>query len=234
MSKKILIIGGTKGLGKSLAIKSKKKGYQVFVFARHKSIELENLGVNCLVGDFTQEDIANNLLMDISPNILVLCVAKGLYKDLSLITNEDITSVVNHSFTHNLIWIKEGIDLMKSGSSIAWVSSLTAFVPDSTWSIYAACKAGVTHYLESICNVAHDKEISLTTCFPGCLDTDFHQNSGAIKPEIAVNPDLIVSDMLNAIETKQRFWSAPMDKAIINSVYDNKNDLLNKNLGALK
>lgn len=235
--KRAMVVGASRGLGKAIAIECINQGYSVTIVSRTipdwlKTYSKSN--ITHISADFTSTGIAIECLETYTPDLLVLNVAKGLFRSPLLINEQDVFSTVNHTLTANIVWINQALNTLLPKSKIAIVLSLTALLPDEYWAVYAASKAGILHYVRSIQPTATSKEISLTLCFPGCLETKFHEESGATIPSIAVKPEELSLSMLSTIESDERFWSAPMDKSIVDEIILSSEQLIEKFQGDLK
>jgi len=218
-SKKVLIVGGSKGIGKEIAEVALRK-HKVYVVARTKNQLLEEAGVNFIISDFGYRHVAGEILRKLIPDILVLSAAKGLCKNILDIEETDIIEVTNNTFAYPLVWITEALKNLRTGSKVGWISSLTAKIPNKLWATYAASKSAVEHYIRCISSEAVKKGISLTICYPGCVDTNFHIDSGAMVPANAIKPEEISIDMFAAIESGVERWVAPMDIKIKKKIDD--------------
>ena len=215
---KLLIIGGSKGIGLALATEAVKTYNDVIVMARSKTPELANLNVNFITQDFNEITLIKPTLEQWQPDTLVLCVAQGLYGDLECLPTEKITSCVHTTYVSTLFWIKEAINLLNTGSKIAWISSLTAKIPNKNWSFYASAKAGVEQFISCTREKANQKGINMTVCYPGCVATGFHEKAGTQIPPEAIAPSEIALELLEAIEEKVEIWAAKTDRKVIDNI----------------
>jgi 3-oxoacyl-[acyl-carrier protein] reductase len=74
--KRALIIGGSRGVGRCLALDLTNKGLQVFVTARGeadlKSLEKRNPAIKTIIADASSDGTATTLLSDIKPDLVIL------------------------------------------------------------------------------------------------------------------------------------------------------------------
>lgn len=224
----ILIVGGSTGIGLALANEAVKKYQKVTIIARKETSEIAEVNINFLTQDFNNLELIRSTIQDINPNTIILCVAKGLYGNILNLENDKIIDCIHTTYLSTIFWIKEAINVLPAKSKIAWISSLTATIPNNKWSIYASAKAGVEHFISSVRENAEQKEISITVCYPSCLATEFHEKAGAKTPKEAINPDEISEDLLKAIESRLKFWAAPLDREVINEIYQVRQNRQNK------
>lgn len=224
LEKKILIVGGSRGIGLSLAKKALSQNSEVTVIARKKIDDLQNSEIKFIQQDFNDISLARPTLLTFQPNILILCVAQGLYGDVLRFSNEQIFQCIKTSLISTIIWLKEAIDILPENSKIGWISSLTAKMTSHSWSYYASAKAGVDHFIDCARQIAIARGISITICYPGCVATGFHKRAGTETPANAVEPSEIAEDLLQAIGNSLDFWASDMDKDFIEEIYKfNKN-----------
>jgi short-subunit dehydrogenase len=215
----ILIVGGSKGIGLALATEAATKYSNVTVIARNNTEKIKQLNIDFINQNFNDIDLIRTTIKNIKPNIVILCVAQGLYGDIFHLENDKILNCINTTYLSTIFWIKELINMLPSQSRVGWISSLTAQVTNHNWSVYASAKAGVEHFISSIREKAEQKKISITVCYPGCVATGFHEKAGTKTPENAINPDKISKELLIAIESGLMFWAAPVDREVINETY---------------
>lgn len=211
----VLIVGGSRGLGHAISKVALNQAHRVYVLSRTRPAELCELGAEHLAEDFTAEGVAHRVLQGVKPNMLIICAAKGLFQQVPDINEVDIISTAQATFIYPIVWLGEAIKTLQEGSRLGWISSLTARIPSDEWAIYAASKAGVEHYIECIRGTAEKGGISITTCYPGCLSTDFHIDSGGAMPDGAVDPQQIAAALLSSVGSGEHTWVAPMDADII-------------------
>lgn len=218
-TKSILIVGGSTGIGLALANEAVKKYKKITIIAREKTPEILPLNINFVQQDFNNIEIIRATLEMVKPNTIILCVAQGLYGDICHLENAQILNCINTTYLSTIFWIKEAINILPPKSRIAWLSSLTAKIPHNNWSVYASAKAGVEHFISSIREKAEQKEISITVCYPSCVATGFHEKAGTQTPKDAIKPSEISAELLTAIESGLTFWAAPLDRELINQIY---------------
>jgi short-subunit dehydrogenase len=230
----VLIVGGSKGIGLALATEATTKYSNVTVIARTNTKQIEQLNINFINQNFNNIDLIRTTIQNIKPNIVILCVAQGLYGDIVNLKNDTVFNCINTTYLSTIFWIKELINNLQPQSRIGWISSLTATVTSQNWSVYASAKAGVEHFISCIREKAEQKEITITVCYPGCVATEFHKKAGSQTSEKAINPDQISKELLIAVESGLMFWVAPVDREVINETYQIRQHYQNKFRGLLQ
>lgn len=232
--RKVLIVGGSRGLGFSLALSyCRRRGYETVILSR--TVPPEAIDAEIVLTDATQVGIAEHCLRQIEPDSLIINFAEGIYRQPELLTDEEIRQAIKINAAGAISWINAAVRLLPTEAKIGWISSLTALIPDENWAIYAATKAAVSHFIECVRPLAARRGIGLTVCFPGCLRTDFHTASGATHiPPDAVSPDEIVVAMGDAIEAGREFWAARMDAPAVEQFYDLRKEFLERTKGGVR
>ncbi len=232
--KTALIIGGSEGIGLSLVKEALQNNYKVCVLARKSNANLKNLPVSFIAHDFNETNNAKNIINSIRPHLIVFCVAYGVYGKVDEVSNNEIIKCTRATFESSIIWFKECVNALSKGSRVAWISSLTSKVPNEEWAFYGAGKAGVEHFISSVRDYFLSKDITITTCYPGCVNTSFHCKAGGVVPLSAISPESISKDMFNAILKGLPYWASSMDKSVIDEVYNKERDFFNKFKSQLK
>lgn len=233
--RKVLIVGGSRGLGFALARNFCGNGCETVVLSRtaprSNDIEFENI-----LADAVEKGAAERHLREVKPNLLVINFAEGIYKQPESLIYTEVERIIETNAAGAIDWITAAIRLLPAKSKIGWVSSLTALIPDENWAIYAATKAAVNHFIECVRPAALRRDISITVCYPGCLQTDFHLAAGASSAPLvgAVSPDSIAKAMREAIEAGREFWAAEMDGLIVEKHYEERRRFLMETNGGLK
>ena len=214
----ILIVGGSGGIGRAIALKAVTTYERVVIISRTNNSKLVAKGIECLRHNINTAGVATQVLSDINPRTLVLCAAKGLYETPNKIDEGKVIRTTMTTFTSSLIWLIAALSLMPRGGKIGWISSLTGRIPNEMWAVYSASKAGVEHFIKCVRTTFLQRSLSLTVCYPGCVATQFHANSGSSIPKDAIQPSEIAGPLLDAVEQRLSVWSAPMDREIINKL----------------
>ena len=216
INKKLLIIGGSKGIGLAIAKEAIKEYCQVIVLSRTYNEDLEKLNIQHIQQDFNNEALIDKTLCDIQPDIIIVSAANGLFfNDISTLKCNQIIDCLKGTFVSPILWISRAISIMSENTSICWISSLLTKLPNSDWAYYGASKAGVEHFINSIIPKARIKKINFTIVYPGCVDTNFHKDAGTILPKGAISADVISKDILLAIKKRELYWVANMDRSVI-------------------
>lgn len=184
-NKKILITGGSAGIGKALIDEFSKRGASDIAVMGRTAKKLDDLEEEFpsvqflkIQGDVSQPDdikeareLVNNQWgsLDILVNNAGV-VSAGLLEEIS---DEDIVNQVNVNLTGLVLMTKYFLPMVKQSrdGAIINVSSGLGYLAMPFYSVYAATKAAVKHFSEAMRReLAHDP-IHVMTVFPTSTDT---------------------------------------------------------------
>lgn len=192
-NKKILITGGSAGIGKALTEVFSKKGVsEIAVMGRTAekmdTLEEEFSSVRFLKirGDVSQlhdikeaRELINNHWgsLDILVNNAGV-VSAGLLEEIS---DEDIVSQVNVNLTGLVLMTKYFLPLIKQSKegAIINISSGLGYLAMPFYSVYAATKAAVKHFSEAMRRELAQYPIHVMTVFPTSTDTPMMESADA-------------------------------------------------------
>jgi len=184
--KKVLITGGSAGIGKSIIKELAQRGVQdIAVVGRRQhamdALKSEFTSVNFLT---IQGDVANPADLDkaistISEkwgelDILINnagVVSAGLLTNLS---DEDIINQININLTGLILLTKRALPLLQKSKEggIMNVSSGYGYIAMPFYSVYAATKAAVGQFSDAMRRELHQYPIHVMTVYPSATDTD--------------------------------------------------------------
>ena len=182
MNKKIWITGASSGIGKALAIKFAKEGWQVAASARREKIleELSNNNSNIFSFPLDVVDQKNSLntfnkILEKFNNIDLCVFSTGFYdhKTEKEINLEQIKNTMNVNFfgTLNCIKAVEKYFKEKKNGHISIVSSVAGYrgLPNSTG--YGPSKAALTNLAESLYFDFKKYNVRVSLISPGFIKT---------------------------------------------------------------
>ena len=183
-----LITGGTRGIGKAIAIKFAKNGYNLvlnYVSDKTKLEDLEkefeeyNIEVLFIKTDVSNfEDCENMAKQAIArfEKIDVLVNNAGITKDSLLLrmTPEDFKKVININLKGTFNVTKSIVPYMmkKRTGKIVNISSVVGVSGNAGQCNYAASKAGIIGFTKSIAKELASRNILANCVAPGFIDTD--------------------------------------------------------------
>ena len=190
MERKVaLITGGSRGIGKAIAKKFAKEGYDIVINYVSESAELgkvkeeiiENRNVDIL---FVKADVTNyNGCEEMIKEVInkfgridVLVNNAGITKDglLMRMKEEDFDKVINTNLKGTFNVTKNVVPYMmkKKSGKIVNISSVVGVSGNAGQCNYAASKAGIIGFTKSIAKELASRNILANCVAPGFIDTD--------------------------------------------------------------
>lgn len=193
--KTILIVGGSRGIGRATAIQCANMGGTIINLARnpktlHSAIgEMEGDGHRFIPIDITDSDSVKAILPEI-PIVdgVVLCAGIGAMKPFLFCTRADYDRVFNLNFFATIEFLRLLVKKKKlyKGASVVFVSSVGGIYNFSEGnSIYGATKAALNSTMKYCAIEFAPKKIRVNSVNPGMVKTEFN------------NPDILTEEQLN-------------------------------------
>ena len=179
---RVLITGGTRGIGRQTAILFKKSGYEVFVTYVKSSDEaekLEKIGINTIMADVSDFGAMLEAKKKIgSVDILVNNAGIsywGLLSDMKIEEWQRILDV-NLTGTFNCIKLFSPDMVNKKCGSIVNISSMWGVTGGSCEAAYSASTAGIIGLTKALAKEVAPSEIRVNCVSPGFILTDMNRN----------------------------------------------------------
>ena len=179
---RVLITGGTRGIGRQTAILFKKSGYEVFVTYVKSSDEaekLEKIGINTIMADVSDFGAMLEAKKKIgSVDILVNNAGIsywGLLSDMKIEEWQRILNV-NLTGTFNCIKLFSPDMVNKKCGSIVNISSMWGVTGGSCEAAYSASKAGIIGLTKALAKELGPSGIRVNCVAPGVIKTDMTKN----------------------------------------------------------
>lgn len=153
-NKRALVIGGTSGLGLTIALELKKQGYNIIIAGRHKPeddlVKLSNqdLFIEC---DLNNEDLSFiNNIEDI--DVLIYSAGFGRVAPFSEISESEIKSSFNVNTVSAIRVIKKYYDKIASEKNFdcAVITSIAGDIVSPLFALYSATKSSLSRFIENI------------------------------------------------------------------------------------
>ena len=202
MSKVAFITGGTRGIGKQIAIKLAKNGFDIALNYRKENNELKNTkneieesGAKCLAvqGDVTSFEDSERMVKEIFDHyerIDVLVNNAGITKDNLFVRmkKEDFEDVINVNLIGTFNVTKNIVPIMmkqKTGRIIN-ISSVVGISGNAGQANYAASKAGIIGFTKSLAKELGSRNILVNAIAPGFIETQMTDVlKDSVKEEIS-------------------------------------------------
>ncbi len=199
-----LITGGTRGIGKAIAIKLSKSGYDIAINYRKENDELnkfkneiEENGVKCAlvkgdVSKFEECEVFVKETVEKLGSIDVLINNAGITKDMLLMRmkKDDFCSVIDTNLVGTFNVTKNVIGYMMKArhGNIVNISSVVGISGNSGQTNYSASKAGIIGFTKSLAKEVASRNIRVNSVAPGFIETDMtNVLKDDIKDEISKN-----------------------------------------------
>ncbi len=185
--RKVLIVGASSGMGRSVARKLSIRGAKVLLSSRNESAllklkkEIVNEGGSA---DVYKLDVTNkeeckrvmDRIYQMESNIDGIVYASGLYQFEKFYKNNEIWEPVMNTNFNGFVeitnsYINKCIELKCNGVMVAIASVATDTVPLANSEAYVASKAAMKHFVESISLSYARNGIRMNCVAPGCTDT---------------------------------------------------------------
>lgn len=187
-NKTIFITGGSRGIGKEVALKFAENGYNIVTNYVSDKTDVEGLkkefeekGVKSLIlkADVTNSEEIENLVkkaVEEFESIDVLVNNAGITKDnlLMRMSEEEFSNVidVNLKGTYIVTKIVSKYMMKKRQGSIINLSSVVGVVGNAGQCNYSASKAGIIGFTKSIAKELASRNIRANAVAPGFIETD--------------------------------------------------------------
>ncbi len=196
MNKVALITGGTRGIGKQIAITLAESGYDIALNYRTENEELnetkkeiENLNVKCFAvkGDVSSFEECEKFVKEVIEEygqIDVLVNNAGITKDtlIARMKKEDFESVINVNLVGTFNVTKNVVPFMMKAHNgrIINISSVVGVSGNAGQSNYSASKAGIIGFTKSLAKELGSRNILVNAVAPGFIET---QMTAVLKDE---------------------------------------------------
>mgnify|MGYP004450853627 FL=1 len=197
MNNVAVITGGTRGIGKEIAITLAKEGYDIAINYRTENDDLidtkkkiEDCNVKCLAikGDVSNFEDTEKMIKEVIEQfgkIDVLVNNAGITKDrlLMRMKKEDFESVINVNLTGTFNMTKNVVPYMMKARKgrIINLSSVVGVSGNAGQSNYSASKAGIIGFTKSLAKELGSRNILVNAIAPGFIETNM---TDVLKEEV--------------------------------------------------
>jgi 3-oxoacyl-[acyl-carrier protein] reductase len=207
--KTVFITGGSRGIGRAIALRLAKDGFNIVVnysksdksaeevVKEAKEYGVEAMAVKCDVSKYDEVEKAIDKIVEEFGSIDVVVNNAGITKDnliLRMDENEwDQVIDVNLKGTFNVIKFASKYMIKKRQGKIINITSVVGIMGNAGQANYAASKAGVIGLTKSVAKELASRGITVNAVAPGFIETEM---TSVLKDEIKEN-------MLNSIPLKR-------------------------------
>lgn len=186
--KRILVTGGTTGIGRATVALLAQQGARILTFGRHEaelqaSIENAQGDVSGLTADAATRDGIETVFAAVDDRLggidmLVACAALGA-QPIHEMVEEDWRYVVETNLIGYLSCAKAAIERMErqGGGHLLLVGSISSEIKAPGESVYSATKAGIQAFAETLRKEIAEKNIKVSVVQPGSVGSDMQECS---------------------------------------------------------
>jgi len=213
--KTALVTGASSGIGAIFARELAREGYAVTCVARSKD-KLEGLlkelgsGHRMLVADLADRGQLQFVAADVEStgySLLVNNAGYGIYgrfEEIALDRQEHLMTVnMNALVRLSHVFLKKAA----AGDALINVSSALSLLTYPGGAVYAATKAFVTNFTESLWYEFKDRGVYVMALLPGVTETSFHAvatgDASAVPSMKSYPPEIVVRKALTALKARK-------------------------------
>ena len=213
---KVVLLGGTKGIGRALARLIGEKGHSICLLGREKEdMERSAADVQFRAGTSAVVSIAycdlalpetfgpalDRAAAELDGLDWIVVTAGAFAPQERLESDRELTrEVLTNNFAHTVLFCEEARErlLARGGGTLAVLSSVAGERGRKPVVLYGASKAGLTAYLEGLDHKFRSRGLKTVTVKPGFVKTGM--TAGLPVPPFAGEPEAVAKDILRAIE----------------------------------
>ena len=175
--KTVLVTGGVRGIGLSIAQAFQNKGYRVCVtYSKdEQSAELaRSMGLEAYLSDVSDENAVKALFEKIGGvDVLVNNAGVALFKQVQDVAAEEFDRLFAVNVKGAFLCVKHAVPFMLSKQSglIVNISSVWGEIGGSCESVYSASKGALIAFTKALANELGYSGIRVNTVSPGVIDT---------------------------------------------------------------
>ena len=175
--KTVLVTGGVRGIGLSIAQAFQKKGYRVCVTYSKDEQSAERaraIGLEAYLSEVSSENAVKSLFEKIGGvDVLVNNAGVALFKQVQDVTAEEFDRLFAVNVKGAFLCVKHAVPFMLSKQSglIVNISSVWGEIGGSCESVYSASKGALIAFTKALANELGYSGIRVNTVSPGVIDT---------------------------------------------------------------
>lgn len=188
-----LVTGGSRGLGKDMALKIAEQGINVILTYHSNKVkaeevvkEIQSKGLKAIAYqlDTSRIDTFDDVLSQVGAHLeektgspkfdyLINNAGIGINTPFTETTEEQFDELINIQFKGVYFFTQKALNYLNDGGSVVNVSSgLTRFVGPG-FSVYASTKAAIENLTRYLAKELSERQIRVNVIAPGAITTDF-------------------------------------------------------------
>ncbi len=203
-----IVTGASSGIGKAIAVMLCEQGYYVVGIARHFEESVKFKTLTCDITDYDSFlPIFRDLIREHHPEVLVNCAGVGFYGLHEDISPSDIAYMVRTDLEAPMIITSELLHDMKQNKrgTIINISSVVYSKASTYAAAYAAAKAGLSSFSESIFEESRKHGIRVTDICPDMTKSNFYRNADFAEdddPQAYLLPEDVAEAVKNILAAR--------------------------------
>jgi 3-hydroxy acid dehydrogenase/malonic semialdehyde reductase len=195
--KRIVLTGGTTGIGRATVGLLAQEDARVLTFGRHEPVlrdaldSFANLGgeVSGMTADISTREGVEQVFKTVDERLggidILVCNAALGAEPIHEMGEEAWRYVVETNLVGYLACARAALERMRSagGGHLVFVSSISPIIKAEGESVYAATKAGIEAFAETLRKEIAEENIKISVIQPGSVDTDMQECSEDEKRE---------------------------------------------------
>jgi len=205
--KRILLTGGTTGIGRATLKMLASEGARVLTFGRHQE-ELDDALASAredgevvgLTADAATREGIEAVYAAVDEKLggidmLVACAALGA-EPIHEMPDQDWRYVIETNLIGYLACAKDAIERMEhqGAGHLLFVGSISTEIKAKGESVYSATKAGIQAFAETLRKEIADKNIKVSVVQPGSVDTDMQECGEDEKREAVAKQQMLQAE----------------------------------------
>lgn len=206
--KRILVTGGTTGIGRATVAQLVEEGARVLTFGRDEANLDEALAYarndkgwcGGITADISTREGVDAVFTAVDEqlgglDILVACAALGA-QPLHEMAEDDWRYVVDTNLVGYMATARGAIKRMEQqgGGHLVFVSSISVEIKAEGESVYSATKAGIQAFAETLRKEIAEKKIRVSVVQPGSVSTPMQECSDDNKRQAVANDEMLEAD----------------------------------------
>ncbi|MDQ6634212.1 MAG: SDR family NAD(P)-dependent oxidoreductase [Gemmatimonadota bacterium] len=206
-----LITGASRGIGRAIALRLARDGYEIVAVARKKDEldalcdELDHTHARCraIILDVADPSAVARMLGGVDADVLVNNAGVGAMKPFTELAPEDWHRMVDvnvNALYHVTRAVLPGMLARRRGHicTVGSIASRSAFVGGAC---YAGTKAFVTAWAESLMLEVRDQGVKISVVMPGAVATEFNGNAPSAKDAWKLSPEDVADTVASVVNT---------------------------------
>ena len=214
MSRRILITGASRGIGRSIATKLADNDSFMYLHGRDKAALEETLAIvqktesagEIIVADLSDSDAVLSLASHVSSEPLDLIVnnaAIAVINPVEKLSLDDWNRTLAVNVTAPFLLARELLPKMNKGGSIVNILSVAAKTGFPGWSSYCMSKFALEGFSQSLREELREREIRVINIYPAATATDIWTNiPGEWPEEKMLTPDEVADAVVYALSCR--------------------------------